>query len=314
MTGGGSGIGRATAITFANEGAVVAIVDREPSRIRGCTVDRRARLRSSTCATVNASERCSRRSRSASAGSHVLVNNAGLGDLRPLHTLDEKLWHRLIDVNLTGTYNGMRAAMPHHARTGRRRDREQRVGLRDHADRNEAAYSAAKAGVIALTKSGALGVRTDRARQLRRAGSCAHSAHRDVRTVPGRVRGDRQRVAAGRMGEPDEIAEVIFFLASALELHHRADDRDRRRRLAPARRHRRRARQLFEILQALDRRRSASLARRLQPLDDRGHPPVLVGVLGEVELCEDRAHVCLHGLRAHRRGSSRSRRWSVLAP
>ena len=42
----------------------------------------------------------------------VLFNNAGSGDLRPLHTVDDKLWHRLIDVNLTGTFNGMRAAVP----------------------------------------------------------------------------------------------------------------------------------------------------------------------------------------------------------
>ena len=33
----------------------------------------------------------------------MLVNNEGTGDLRPLHTVDERLWHRLLDVNLTGT-------------------------------------------------------------------------------------------------------------------------------------------------------------------------------------------------------------------
>ena len=59
----------------------------------------------------------------------ILVNNAGTGDLRPLHTVDDKLWHRLIDVNLTGTFNAIRAVIPLHARDGRRRDREQRVGV-----------------------------------------------------------------------------------------------------------------------------------------------------------------------------------------
>jgi len=49
----------------------------------------------------------------------VLFNNAGSGDLRPLHTVDDKLWHRLIDVNLTGTFNGMRAAVPLMQETGR---------------------------------------------------------------------------------------------------------------------------------------------------------------------------------------------------
>ena len=39
-------------------------------------------------------------------------NNAGVGDLRPMHTLDDKTWQRLIDVNLAGTFNVMRAAVP----------------------------------------------------------------------------------------------------------------------------------------------------------------------------------------------------------
>ena len=36
---------------------------------------------------------------------------AGLGDLRPLHTVDDRLFHRIVDVNLTGTWNGMRAVL-----------------------------------------------------------------------------------------------------------------------------------------------------------------------------------------------------------
>ena len=86
----------------------------------------------------------------------MLVNNAGLGDLRPLHTVDDKLWHRLIDVNLTGTFNAMRAAVPLmlEADGGAIVNNASVSGLTP--TRNEAAYSAAKAGVIALTKSGAL--------------------------------------------------------------------------------------------------------------------------------------------------------------
>ena len=48
----------------------------------------------------------------------MLFNNAGTGDLRPLHTVDDKLWHRLIDVNLTGTFNGIRAVVPLMLETG----------------------------------------------------------------------------------------------------------------------------------------------------------------------------------------------------
>ena len=54
----------------------------------------------------------------AAGGLDILVNNAGTGDLRPLHTVDDKLWHRLIDVNLTGTFNATRAAIPYMLETG----------------------------------------------------------------------------------------------------------------------------------------------------------------------------------------------------
>jgi NAD(P)-dependent dehydrogenase (short-subunit alcohol dehydrogenase family) len=86
----------------------------------------------------------------------VLVNNAGTGDLRPLHTVDDKLWHRLIDVNLTGTYHGMRAAVPLMLEAGGGSIVNNASLSGFMPTRNEAAYSAAKAGVIALTKSGAL--------------------------------------------------------------------------------------------------------------------------------------------------------------
>jgi NAD(P)-dependent dehydrogenase (short-subunit alcohol dehydrogenase family) len=213
VTGGGSGIGKATAVAFANEGAVVAIIDRDAGagravadEIDGHAFDVDVRDGDRVAATfAEIADRL--------GGLHVLVNNAGLGDLRPLHTLDEKLWHRLIDVNLTGTYNAMRAAVPIML--------EQDGGaIVNNASvsgitptRNEAAYSAAKAGVIALTKSGALeygpSVRVN----------CVAPGY--VRTpltamfeqYPDAFAEIANGMPAGRMGEPDEIAEVILFLA-----------------------------------------------------------------------------------------------------
>jgi NAD(P)-dependent dehydrogenase (short-subunit alcohol dehydrogenase family) len=215
VTGGGSGIGRATAITFANEGAVVAIVDRDADaasavaqEIEGHAyeLDVRDGERVGTLFEEIA-ERL--------GGLDVLVNNAGLGDLRPLHTLDEKLWHRLIDVNLTGTYNGMRAAVPLMLASGGGAIVNNASVSGITPTRNEAAYSAAKAGVIALTKSGALEygptVRVN----------CVAPGY--VRTpltamfdqYPDAFAEIANGMPAGRMGEPEEIAEVILFLACA---------------------------------------------------------------------------------------------------
>ena len=145
----------------------------------------------------------------------VLVNNAGTGDLRPLHTVDDKLWHRLIDVNLGGTFNATRAVVPHMLAAGGGAivNNASLSGLLP--TRNEAAYSAAKAGVIALTKSGALeygpAVRVN----------CVAPGH--VRTpmtavwdqIPDAFAPIADAIPLGRIGEPEEVAEVILFLASA---------------------------------------------------------------------------------------------------
>jgi NAD(P)-dependent dehydrogenase (short-subunit alcohol dehydrogenase family) len=213
VTGAASGIGKATAIAFANEGAVVAIVDRDAAGARAVAeeidghpydIDVRdgAGL---TSAFGDVADRL--------GGLDVLVNNAGLGDLRPLHTLDEELWHRLIDVNLTGTYNAMKAAVPLMLRGGGGAivNNSSLSGLMP--TRNEAAYSAAKAGVIALTKSGAL----EYGPEVRV--NCVAPGY--VRTpltamfdqYPDAFAEIADGMPARRMGEPEEIAEVVLFLA-----------------------------------------------------------------------------------------------------
>jgi NAD(P)-dependent dehydrogenase (short-subunit alcohol dehydrogenase family) len=146
-------------------------------------------------------------------GLDVLVNNAGLGDLRPLHTLDERIWHRVVDVNLTGTYHAMKAAVPIMLDRGGGAIVNNASVSGFTPTRNEAAYSAAKAGVIALTKSGALeygpAIRVN----------CVAPGY--VRTplvamfdrYPDAFAAIADGMPARRMGEPEEVAEVILFLA-----------------------------------------------------------------------------------------------------
>jgi NAD(P)-dependent dehydrogenase (short-subunit alcohol dehydrogenase family) len=213
VTGAGSGIGKATAVTFANEGAVVAIIDRDADAAHAvaAAIDGHAFALDvrDGAAVAGAFDEIAERL----GGLHVLVNNAGVGDLRPLHTIDDKVWHRVVDVNLTGTQNAMRAAIPIMlaGEGGAVVNVASVSGITP--TRNEAAYSAAKAGVIALTKSGALeygpSVRV----------TCVAPGY--VRT-PLTAMFDQypdafDEIAAGlparRMGEPDEIAQVILFLA-----------------------------------------------------------------------------------------------------
>ena len=206
VTGGAAGIGAATAALLAREGATVGILDRAaPDGDLAFTAD--VRDADAVAAAVHAFV-------AAAGGIDILVNNAGTGDLRPLHEVDDKLWHRLIDVNLTGTFHGMRAAIPLmlEAGGGVVVNNASLSGLLP--TRNEAAYSAAKAGVIALTRSGALEygptVRVN----------CVAPGH--IRTpltavwdqFPDAFAPIADALPLHRIGEADEVARVILFLAS----------------------------------------------------------------------------------------------------
>ena len=214
VTGGASGIGRATALRLARDGAAVAVLDRDGDGARSVAaevggpafeVDVRdgEAVRAAVDATVEAL-----------GGLAILVNNAGVGDLRPLHTVDAKLWHRLLDVNLTGTYHAMAAAVPVMLEAGKGVivNNASLSGL--GPTRNEAAYSAAKAGVIALTASGALEYGP-----TIRVNCVAPGFIRTPLTAiwdeyPDAFAPISDAIPLGRIGEADEVAEVIAFLCS----------------------------------------------------------------------------------------------------
>jgi NAD(P)-dependent dehydrogenase (short-subunit alcohol dehydrogenase family) len=214
VTGAGSGIGRATALRFAAEGAVVGVLDRDAetakavaSEVGGHAYAVDVRDGDALTSAVNGFADTAGRL-------DILVNNAGLGDLRPLHTLDEKLWHRLLDVNLTGTYLGMRAAVPLMLEAGAGAIVNNASVSGIVPTRNEAAYSAAKAGVISLTQSGALEYGP-----TVRVNCVAPGYVRTPLTVmfeqyPDAFAEIAKGMPIGRMGEPEEIAELILFLAS----------------------------------------------------------------------------------------------------
>jgi NAD(P)-dependent dehydrogenase (short-subunit alcohol dehydrogenase family) len=214
ITGGASGIGRATAVLFAAEGAAVAVVDRDGDAAARVAEEVGGRAYAVDVRDGDALSVAVRAVAEESGRIDVLFNNAGSGDLRPLHTVDDKLWHRLIDVNLTGTFNGMRAVVPLMLEAGRGAIVNNASVSALTPTRNEAAYSAAKAGVIALTKSGAL----EYGPQVRV--NCVAPGH--VRTpltavweqFPDVFDPVAKQIPLGRIGHADEVAQVVLFLAS----------------------------------------------------------------------------------------------------
>jgi NAD(P)-dependent dehydrogenase (short-subunit alcohol dehydrogenase family) len=215
VTGGASGIGAAVAARLTRAGARVAVVDRDAdgaARIAAelagaiaCAAD----VRDGTAVT-EAVEHAADEFGALS----IVVNNAGVGDLRPMHTVDDMLWHRLLDVNLTGTFNVMRAALPHLVASGDGAivNNASLSGLAP--TRNEAGYSAAKAAVIALTKSAAL----EYGPQVR-VNCVAPGFIETPLTVlfqqhPDAFEPIRRSIPLARMGTADEVAEVVAFLCS----------------------------------------------------------------------------------------------------
>ena len=132
VTGGGSGIGRATCRRMAEEGARVAVLDVDgesaaavAGEIGGIGVRRRRRR------SRRAAGPPSTRPRPQLGGLSIIYNNAGTSAFDRLHELDPAEWERVLRVNLTGVWAGIRAAAPAPAGGRRRLHREHRVDQRD---------------------------------------------------------------------------------------------------------------------------------------------------------------------------------------
>jgi NAD(P)-dependent dehydrogenase (short-subunit alcohol dehydrogenase family) len=214
VTGGASGIGRAVAELFAQEGAQVAVFDRDGAgakavagAIGGHAFEVDVRDSDALAAAVESAAE-------AMSGVSNLVNNAGVGDLRPMHTVDERLLRRLMDVNFTGTYHGMRAAIPRMVEAGGGTVVNVASLSGISPTRNEAPYSAAKAAVIALTRSGALeygpSVRVNCVAPgfVRTALTAIWDEHPDAFAPI------REAIPLHRIGDAGEIAQLVLFLAS----------------------------------------------------------------------------------------------------
>jgi len=223
VTGGTSGIGEATAILFAKEGASVAITGRNEDRGRQV----RDKILGSggtaifVAADVRKFEECRRaieQTVSAFAGLDILFNNAGI--FYPHTALDcsEEEWDEQIDVNLKGTFLMSKFALPEMIRRGSGVIINNSSGWGMVGGDSAVAYCAAKGGVVLLTKAMAI----DHGRQGIRV-NCICPGDVDTPMLPqdARMRGlEWQNYLAGcvnrplgRIGTAEEIAKAALFLA-----------------------------------------------------------------------------------------------------
>jgi len=216
VTGAGTGIGRAVAEYFAAEGARVAVVDIDEDsadevaeRLGGLAIV-------ADVADASAVEAAFAQAAEALGGLDTVCNNAGIGAVTALHRVTDDDWERLIAVNLTGVFHGIRAAVPllRAAGGGAIVNVSSLSGLRP--TRGEGPYSAAKAGVIALTSSAAL----EYGPKIRV--NCVSPGIIETPLTAGLLRDAavRERIEGSiplrRAGSADEVAKVVGWLASDL--------------------------------------------------------------------------------------------------
>ncbi|WP_404194681.1 SDR family NAD(P)-dependent oxidoreductase [Streptomyces tauricus] len=216
VTGGASGIGRATAELLAARGAQVAVLDLDPEGVQKPLLGHQA--------DVGDDESVRRAVAAAVAdlgGLDVLVNNAGIGAQGTVEDNGDEDWHRVMNVNVVGMVRTSRAALPHlrkssHAAVVNTCSIAATAGLPQRA-----LYSASKGAVLSLT----LAMAADHIREGIRV-NCVNPGTADTPWVgrlldaapdPAAERAALEaRQPTGRLVSADEVAGAIAYLASPL--------------------------------------------------------------------------------------------------
>lgn len=222
VTGGGSGIGRATCRRMAAEGASVAVIDingEAAAAVAAELVEANPGVVATSYAAdvtdLGALQDAVDRAAEALGGLTLAFNNAGIGSQSPLHQWDPAEWERIVGVNLTGVFYGMRAVVPHilEAGGGAVVNTSSISGTRPAA--GEAPYAAAKAGVAAVTASAALEYGP-----TIRVNAVAPGMIRTALTepllqfFPAEKERFERTTPVGRLGQPEDVADVVVFLCS----------------------------------------------------------------------------------------------------
>ena len=221
VTGAGSGIGRAIATRFAQEGADIAAVDLNEAAASETAdavraLGRRAEALRADVAAAADVEAAARQALAVFGRIDILVNNAGITRDTTIRKMTDEAWDLVIDVHLKGTFLCTRAVLPAMRDAGRGGAVVNMSSISGKIGNfGQANYAAAKAGIVALTKV--------TAREYARYGIRANAIQPGLIDTPmTRAMGEemlKERVAdtpLGRIGTPGEVANVALFLASDL--------------------------------------------------------------------------------------------------
>jgi meso-butanediol dehydrogenase/(S,S)-butanediol dehydrogenase/diacetyl reductase len=218
VTGGGSGIGAASVRRFHQEGATVVIADRSQERGEAFAAelgDNRAHYRQVDVTSWSDMSHLMQEVVASFGRLNILVNNAGIGSLSTTADIAIEEWQRVIDVDLNGVFYGCRAALPIMKAQGAGSIVNTASASGLAADYGFAAYNAAKGAVVNLTRAAAVDHAKDGIRvNAVCPGPVGTAIMKSIEAIPGAVEAWQERVPMARFAEPEEIANVIAFLAS----------------------------------------------------------------------------------------------------
>lgn len=218
VTGGAKGIGRAVARAFAAEGSRVTILDIDETTAVATVQELRSEGKSIDYVKVDITDygqvkETIDRIAAVRGRIDILVNNAGGSESIPFLEASEKVWRKIIDLNLMATIFLCHTVLPYMVKQGYGRIVNTASTAGRQARPFGLAYGAAKAGVISITRSLAVAMAPHNIRV-----NCIVPGTIDTRALdllrPELVQESLGRTALKRLGKPEEVAAAVLFLAS----------------------------------------------------------------------------------------------------
>jgi NAD(P)-dependent dehydrogenase (short-subunit alcohol dehydrogenase family) len=222
VTGAGSGIGRSTALRFAQEGARVAVVDWDLAAAEETTALLAEAGHSALCIEADVSDEAStaamvRQTVEHFGALHCASNNAALGaGFHPLTEIDRERWDRCLSVTLSGVWLCLKYEIPALLEAGGGSIVNISSLSAHQGEAHQAAYSAAKGGVDALTKTAAAeyAQRGIRVNAVAPGGIETPAIAKYFESVPDIREATVATHAMRRLGRPEEIADAVVYLCS----------------------------------------------------------------------------------------------------
>lgn len=221
VTGAGSGLGRATAIGLAREGAKLLLLDRDAAGLDATKAQCPGSIALAIDVTRGADMDRAKEAAKALGPVDMLATAAGiLGPTKPLYDVTEEEWDLLFDVNVKGTWLALRAFLPQMVEAGRGAIVTFSSGAGLSGNATMPAYSASKGAIVLLTKSvatchAAEGIRCNTVCP----GPIDTPMLRDTFAKAGDGAAERERFFRARnpmqrFGEAEEVAATVLFLLS----------------------------------------------------------------------------------------------------